>query len=136
MRYSQIDNISFFEILTRIEDQISNKLLQRGSLFKFLYKLDCEGDIWFSIDYKRHQDMKVHFLKSGLWCYHADMMEKNVFYGKDIFNWIFPERADRNLCEQYIKRFYQSFETLATGLSDPSNFFASDPKYYIYDLYL
>jgi hypothetical protein len=36
-------------MLTHIEDQISNKLLQKGSLFKFVYKLDCEGDVWFSV---------------------------------------------------------------------------------------
>jgi hypothetical protein len=41
MRYPQINNAEFFEMLTNIEDQISNKLLQRGSLFKFVYKLDA-----------------------------------------------------------------------------------------------
>jgi hypothetical protein len=55
MRYPQINNTEFFEMITNIEDQISNKLLQRGSLFKFVYKLKYEGDIWFSIEYKRQQ---------------------------------------------------------------------------------
>lgn len=41
LRYPQIDMTEFFEMLTHIEDQISNKLLQSGSLFKFVYKLDC-----------------------------------------------------------------------------------------------
>lgn len=41
MRYPQIDTTEFFEMMTHIEDKISNKLLQRGSLFKFVYKLDC-----------------------------------------------------------------------------------------------
>ncbi len=63
-------------MLTSIEDQISEKLLQRGSLFKFIYKLDCQGDIWFSIDFKKHQDIRVHFLKSGIWCYYESMKEK------------------------------------------------------------
>lgn len=49
LRYPQIDNTEFFEMFTHIEDQLSNKLLQRGSLFKFVYKLDHEADIWFSI---------------------------------------------------------------------------------------
>lgn len=49
MRYPQIDNYEFFEMITTIEDRISNQLLQKGSLFKFVYKLDYEGDIWFSI---------------------------------------------------------------------------------------
>jgi hypothetical protein len=40
LRYPQINNTEFFEMLTSIEDKISNKLLQRGSLFKYIYKLD------------------------------------------------------------------------------------------------
>lgn len=63
-------------MLTHIEDQLSNKLLQAGSLFKFVYKLDCYGDIWFSVEYKRQQEMKIHFIKTGIWCYHKDMKEK------------------------------------------------------------
>jgi hypothetical protein len=63
-------------MLTTIEDKISNRLLQRGSLFKFIYKLDTKEDIWFSIEYKKQQEMKVHFLKSGIWCYYEGMKEK------------------------------------------------------------
>ena len=109
LRYPQIDNTEFFEMLTHIEDQISNKLLQKGSLFKFVYKLDCEGDVWFSVEYKHQQEMKIHFLKTGIWCYFKEMAEKEVLYARDMFNWSFPEGCDRVLCEQYIKRFYQSF---------------------------
>ena len=35
-----------------------------------------------------------------------------------------------------MKLFYQSFQTLAFGLSQKHNFFESNPKQYIYDLYL
>ena len=73
MRYPQINNTEFFEMLTNIEDQISNKLLQRGSLFKFVYKLDALEDIWFSIEYKHQQEMRVHFIKTGVWASYKKM---------------------------------------------------------------
>jgi hypothetical protein len=123
-------------MLTSIEDQISNKLLQNGSLFKFLYKLDFQGDVWFSVEYKRQQEMKVHFLKTGIWCYFKEMTAGNVLYAKDVFNWPLAEGCDRNLCEQYIKRFFQSFEGLAFSLLDEDEFFSSNPQFYVYDLYL
>lgn len=123
-------------MITHIEDRISNKLLQRGSLFKFVYKLDCEGDIWFSIEYKHSMEMKVHFIKTGIWCYHKEMHEREVMYGRDIFNWAVGEEASRSTCEQYIKRFFQSFEGLAFSLLDEDRFFEGDPRDYIYDLYI
>jgi hypothetical protein len=64
------------------------------------------------------------------------MKEKQTLYSKDVFNWKIPWNSDYNLCEQYIKRFYQNFETLAFGLSEHSKFFESNPKYHIYDLYI
>lgn len=54
LRYPQIDNTDFFEMLTHIEDQFSNQVLKRGSLFKFIYKLDGDN-IWFSVEFKRQQ---------------------------------------------------------------------------------
>lgn len=57
-------------MLTNIEDKLSNELLQDGSLFKFIYKLDYERDMWFSIEYKEQQEMKIHFIKTGIWCYY------------------------------------------------------------------
>jgi hypothetical protein len=83
-----------------------------------VYKLDCQGDVWFSVEYKRQQEMKVHFLKTGIWCYFREMAARNVLYAKDVFNWPFADGSDRNLCEQYIKRFFQSFEGLAFSLLD------------------
>jgi len=47
---------------------MSNKLLRKGSLVKFVYKLDHESDIWFVIDQKINQNTKIRFIKSGLWC--------------------------------------------------------------------
>lgn len=108
MRYPQIDNTEFFQMLTTIEDKISNRLLQRGSLFKFIYKLDTKEDIWFSIEYKKQQEMKVHFLKSGIWCFYEGMKEKEVLYARDMFNWDMPSE-DRKACEIYIKRFFHNF---------------------------
>ena len=109
LRYPQIGNTQFFEMFTHIEDQISNKLLKRGSLFKFVYKIDHQSDIWFSIEYKKLQELRVHFIKTGLWAYTKEMTEQQVYYARDVFNWNLEHRPDRKICEQYIKRFYQSF---------------------------
>lgn len=50
LRYQQIPDLEFFTILSTIEDTISNKLLKKGSLFKFVYQLDNMSDSWFSIE--------------------------------------------------------------------------------------
>ena len=73
-------------MFTHIEDQFSNKVLQKGSLFKFVYKIDGLEDIWFSIEFKRQQEMRVHFVKTGMWCHHSEMEENQVYYARDIFN--------------------------------------------------
>jgi hypothetical protein len=56
---------------------ISNKLLKKGSLFKFVYQLDEGNDIWFSIEYKKSNNAKnktrVHFIKTGIWAYTRSM---------------------------------------------------------------
>lgn len=95
MRYPQINNAEFFEMLTNIEDQISNKLLQRGSLFKFVYKLDALQDIWFSIEYKHQQQMRVHFIKTGVWASYKEMETNQVYYARDVFKWETSNREDR-----------------------------------------
>lgn len=136
MRYPQINTIEFFEMITNIQSQISNKLLQRGSLFKFVYKLRYEGDIWFSIEYKRQQQMRVHFIKSGIWCYRKEMPENQTMYSRDIFNWNLQNRGDSANCQNYLKRFYQAFEGLAFSLLQEQVFFQTDPKQTIYDLYI
>ena len=41
----------FFRILTKIENKISNQLLKAGSLFKLVFKLNSEKNIWFSIKF-------------------------------------------------------------------------------------
>lgn len=55
MRYPDIDEKEFFHLITHIEDQMSNKLLKRGSLFKFVYKIDHESDVWFMVEGKNQQ---------------------------------------------------------------------------------
>jgi|LakMenEpi03Aug12_release.lakeMendotaPanAssembly.Ray.scaffolds.fasta_scaffold6830819_1 hypothetical protein len=43
---------------------------------------------------------------------------------------------DEKVVEQYMKLFYQSFETLAFSLIDKNPFFENNPKNFVYDLYL
>lgn len=88
LRYKQINTLSFFDMLTHVEDQYSNRVLKKGSLFKFLYRL--EGDsTWFSVEYKRQQqlDLKIHFVKSGVWCHGREMRDNEVYYSRDVFCW-------------------------------------------------
>ncbi len=87
MRYEQIDIKDFFQLITHIEDQMSNKLLREGSLVKFVYKLDHESDIWFLIELKLHQEMQIRFVKTGLWAYTPELSENTTYYAKDVFRW-------------------------------------------------
>ena len=73
-------------MLTHIEDQFSNQVLKNGSLFKFLYRLDGDNT-WFSVEFKRQQELKVHFIKTGVWCYAKNMNDHEVYYSRDAFHW-------------------------------------------------
>jgi hypothetical protein len=66
-------------------------LLKKGSLFKFVYKMASESDIWFSIDHKRHQEIQVRFIKNGLWTYTPEMYENQIYYARDIFKWDYEQ---------------------------------------------
>ena len=54
LRYPQIGTLEFLEMLTHIEDQYSSKVLKKGSLFKFVYKLERDNT-WLSVGIKRQQ---------------------------------------------------------------------------------
>lgn len=58
-----------------------------------------------------------------------------MYYARDVFNWDFPADKSED-CHQYIKKFYESFEGLAFSLLKEENFFLTNPKTHIYDLYL
>ena len=99
-------------MLTHIEDQYSNKVLKKGSLFKFVYKLDGDNT-WFSVEFKRQQELKVHFIKTGVWCYGRDMEDHEVYYARDVFHWEgknnSKDKTEKNVRQKFMKRFYQSF---------------------------
>lgn len=105
-------------MFTHIEDKFSNNILKKGSLFKFIYKLDTAEEIWFSIEYKKQQDMRVHFIKTGVWCYSNEIEDNQVYYARDMFKWDLWGREDADMCQKFAKRFYQSFEGLAFSLLD------------------
>jgi hypothetical protein len=75
-------------------------------------------------------------VKTGLWAYTKDMGDGQTYYARDVFNWDVAERPDRNICEKYLKLFYQSFEGLAFSLLDEDEFFRSTPVDHVYDLYV
>lgn len=66
---------------------MSNKLIKMGSLVKFVYKIDHESDIWFLVEKKKSQEVKIRFIKTGLWVYTPNMEENKQYYAKDVFNW-------------------------------------------------
>ena len=96
-------------MLTHIEDEMSNKLIKKGSLVKFVYKIDHESDIWFLVEKKKYQDMKIRFIKTGLWVHTPNMEDNKQYVAKDVFNWDTKSEKDKDICNQYIKLFYQSF---------------------------
>jgi len=53
--------------------------------------------------------MRIHFIKTGIWAYTKEMVDDQSYYARDVFNWDVSHRPDRKACEQYMKRFYQSF---------------------------
>lgn len=67
--------------------------------------------------------MRVHFIKTGVWCYSKEMQDNQVYYARDIFNFNAAESQETSICQKLIKRFYQSFEGLAFSLLDESKFF-------------
>ena len=77
---------------------MSNKLLKKGSLFKFVFQVSKLSDTWFSIELRESKEIKIHFIKNGIWIFHKNMQEKELHYGKDLFNWDFKDRADRKEC--------------------------------------
>lgn len=68
-----MSNNSFFQIFTTIEDKISNNLLKKGSLFKFVYQIETFSDNWFTVEFKDSQEVRIHFIKTGIWIYNKSM---------------------------------------------------------------
>lgn len=81
-------------------------------------------------------ELKVHFIKNGIWLYTRSMKPNEIRVAEDIFNWEgISQRNDKSSCEKYIKMLYQSFESLAFCLNDESNFFELNPNKHIFDLF-
>jgi hypothetical protein len=66
-RYPYMNTNEFFKILSTIENTISNRLLKAGSLFKFVFQLNCDKHVWFSFNIDSQSVPHLTFLKSGLW---------------------------------------------------------------------
>ena len=88
------------------------------------------------IEQKTGQDIQVRFIKTGLWTQTDNLDENATYYAKDVFNWELDEESEEKVHEQYMKLFYQSFETLAFSLNNKKHFFENNPQHYIYDLYI
>lgn len=62
-------NDQFFKILAKLENIISNQLLKAGSLFKMVFQVNSEKNLWFSFYIDANDTPHLTFLKNGLWIY-------------------------------------------------------------------
>lgn len=60
---------------------ISNQILKRGSLFKFVYQINSISDIWFTVDIRESHEIKLRFIKNGIWIYHKSMKHDEIMIG-------------------------------------------------------
>ena len=116
--------MEFFKILGEIESNISNCLLKRGSLFKLVYKIDSPKPTWFTINYTSLNQTKVTFLKNGVWVEEENMLDNEIYYGKDIFK-AGRELEDEELLPkaEVMKKLYESYESLALTIPKSDSFF-------------
>lgn len=84
-RSPQINHLEFFKILGEIEFNISNCLLKKGSLFKLIYQVKARSNSWFTVQYTSLNEPKISFLKHGLWVPEDQLLENEIYYGRDIF---------------------------------------------------
>lgn len=99
-------------------------MLKRGSLCKFVYQIDTNSETWFTVELKDSNELRVHFIKNGLWICNEDMDKDQIYVSRDAFNWEgINDRNDKEQAAKYIKRFFQSFESLAFCINDFENFF-------------
>lgn len=56
-----------------IENKISVRLMKKGSLCKFVYQIDTNSETWFTVELKDSNELRVHFIKNGIWIHHQDM---------------------------------------------------------------
>lgn len=69
-----------------IQENISRTLLEPGSIFTFVFEVEELAGNWFVLELKENMDVKVRFLKTGVWVYHKRMRYEDVYYGQDIFH--------------------------------------------------
>jgi hypothetical protein len=85
MRYPETNLADFFHILATIEYKISNSLVKKGSIFKFVFEVEELGENWFAIEVKENKSLRLHFLKSSIWIYEKSIIPEEIYYANDIF---------------------------------------------------
>lgn len=73
--------------MTHIENKISVNLLESGSICKFVYQIDTNSETWFTVELKDSNELRVHFIKNGLWINHEGTNKDEIYVLKDAFNW-------------------------------------------------
>ena len=86
LRYPSPDVYIFWNMIGNIQQNISRTLLEPGSIFTFVFEVEELAGNWFVLELKDNMDVKVRFLKTGIWVYNRRMAYEEVYYGQDIFN--------------------------------------------------
>lgn len=87
LRHQNIEDSAFWKQISKIESDISSKLLKKGSIFKFVYQINSIAESWFTVKVKENGQVKIHFIKNGIWIYNQNMKADNIYIAKDIFFW-------------------------------------------------
>ena len=136
LKYPGIETENFFNMLATIEENISKTLVKKGSIFKFVFEVAELAHNWFAIEVRKNKELKIHFLKTGIWIYLKSFKPETIYYAQDIFHFDPVEYHTHNhkSCEKTIKLLYNNFESLGLSLLE-SHFFNSDPSNHVYDVY-
>lgn len=116
LRYPPPQIDIFWNILATIQDNVSRTLLHDGSIFTFVFEVEQLAGNWFAIEVRENMEIKVHFLKTGIWIYSRGMKFDDVYYAQDIFHCSDEELHSNQNAEKTIKLLYNAFETLGFSM--------------------
>ena len=45
------------------------------------------SDTWFTVEHKNSNELRVHFIKNGIWLYHEGLKKDEIYAARDAFNY-------------------------------------------------
>lgn len=86
-------------------------MVKKGSIFKFVFEVAELAHNWFAIEVRKNKELRIHFLKTGIWTYLKSFREDSIYYAQDIFhfeNTDYPSFTSDG-CEKTIRLLYNNF---------------------------